>query len=79
MIENIKENMNEDFSIKGNMDVDFNIKRGKKKKKHYCPYCGHAMKVKVLNGFRYCNVCHEQLPGFASTNDFDKPIKEIKL
>lgn len=69
-----------EYNIKDEFD-NFNIKKKKKKKKIYCPYCNNEMKIKILNGFRYCNVCHEQLPGFAAINNFNETnsIKEIKL
>ena len=69
-----------EYDIKDNFD-DYNVKKKKKRKKIYCPYCDHAMKIKILNGFKYCNVCHKQLPGFAFVNNYNetKSVKEMKL
>jgi transcription elongation factor Elf1 len=73
--------MEDFYSIKNNTNNDYDIKRPNKyKNKSICPFCNHVMKIKILNGFKYCNICHEQLPGFVIINNFSdtNSVKELK-
>ena len=51
-------------------------KQDKKCRKHYCPFCGNEMKIKIINEFVFCNKCHKRMPWTIVKTD-DKPIKPL--
>lgn len=55
---------------------DDDVKKGKPKRKRYCPYCGNEMNAKLQDGFVFCDVCHRRMPWTVAKTD-DKPVKPL--
>ena len=51
-------------------------KNDKPRRKHWCPYCGNEMRVRINNGFVFCDKCHRRMPWMIVKTD-EEPIKPL--